>query len=253
MKISVASYAFHGLLRAGQMDLFGYLESCKYRYHLQSADIWNGMFLSTDDEYLLKIKDALQERELTLANLCVDGAHIWEDDPEVREKHYQNALAYLHAAEVLGAQTIRIDAGGRGETWSDEQFDLIVKRYREYAQRAHDHGYKVGPENHWGAEVKPENMVRLCQAVDHPAFGVLLHFKGSLAEDQAMAPWAMHTHVSWDITEGRLSESMTMLSEAGYTGYWGVEHHSGKNEYTEVAVQVARVRTVLERWRLEGK
>ena len=40
MQISVASYAFHGLLKRGQMDLFGYLESCRYRYHLASADIW---------------------------------------------------------------------------------------------------------------------------------------------------------------------------------------------------------------------
>ena len=29
-----------------------------------------------------------------------------------------------------------------------------------------------------------------------------------------------------------------------------VEHHSGENEYSEVAIQLARVRDVLERWRL---
>jgi hypothetical protein len=42
----------------------------------------------------------------------VDGPHIWEADPAVREQHYQGALTYLHVAEVLGAKTIRIDAGG---------------------------------------------------------------------------------------------------------------------------------------------
>jgi sugar phosphate isomerase/epimerase len=66
-----------------------------------------------------------------------------------------------------------------------------------------------------------------------------------------MAPWAMHTHISFAITESCLTESMTMLREAGYAGYWGVEHHSGQNEYTEVAIQVARVQDVLDRWRLE--
>ena len=59
MNISIASYAFHGLLEHGMIDLFGYLESCRYRYHLHTADIWNGMFTSTDDEYLKKVKDAL--------------------------------------------------------------------------------------------------------------------------------------------------------------------------------------------------
>ncbi|MGC9347728.1 MAG: sugar phosphate isomerase/epimerase family protein, partial [Anaerolineae bacterium] len=164
MKLAIASYAFHGLLREGKIDVFGYLESCAYRYHLRAADIWNGMVESTEDDYLAKLKDALDERELELANLCVDGAHIWEDDPDLREEHYQNALAHLHAAEVLNARTIRIDAGGRDETWSEEQFDLIVKRYQEYAQRAYDNGYKVGPENHWGTEVNPDNMVKLCKA-----------------------------------------------------------------------------------------
>ena len=252
MNISIASYAFHGLLREGQIDVFGYLESCRYRYGLGAADIWNGMLDSTDEAYLLKVKDALDERELVLVNLCVDGAHIWEDDPDVREKHHQNALAHLSAAELLGAETVRIDAGVRADTFTDEQFEWIIKRYKEYAQRAHDNGYKVGPENHWGAEVVPENMVRICEAVDHPAFGVLLHFRGNEG-DALMAPWTMHTHIAWNITEGNLIESMTTLRDVGYDGYWGVEHHTGKNEYTEVAVQVARVRDVLDRWRLEGK
>lgn len=251
-KISVASYAFHGLLREGKMDIFGYLESCTYRYHLRSADIWNGFLTSTEDDYLAKVKDALDERGLVLANLCVDGAHLWEDDPDAREQHHQNALAHLHAAEVLDAQTVRIDAGGREETWTDEQFDFIVERYRAYAQRAHDNGYLVGPENHWGAEKDPANMKKLCEAVDHPAFGVLLHFKGTMEGNEMMAPWAMHTHVAWNITEGNLAECMTMLRDTGYDGYWGIEHHTGESEYTEVAVQVARVRDVLDRWRIAG-
>lgn len=250
-KISIASYAFHGLFRAGKMDLFGYLESLKYRYHLDTADIWNGMLVSTDDDYLAKVKDALDERGLALANLCVDGAHLWEDDADVREQHHQNALAALHAGEVLGAQTVRIDAGGRGDVWTDEQFDFIVARFREYAQRACDNGYRIGPENHWGTEEKADNMLKLCEAVDHPAFGVLLHFRDNPG-DARMAPYAMHTHFSWQITEGPLAESMTLLRDTGYDGCWSVEHHTGENEYTEVAIQVAKVRDVLDRWRTEG-
>ena len=159
------------------IDLFGYLETMRYRYDLRTADIWNGFFLSTEDEYLGKIKKGLQERELELANLCVDGAHIWEEEADTRKSNHQNALAYLHAAEVLNAKTVRIDAGGRDEQYSNEQFDLIVKRYKEYAQRAYDNGFRVGPENHWGTELNPDIMRQICEAVDHPGFGVLIHFK----------------------------------------------------------------------------
>jgi sugar phosphate isomerase/epimerase len=248
MNLSIASYAFHGLLKRGQMDLFGYLETCKYRYHVNAADIWNGFLPSITDDYLTLVKDGLAEREMALANLCVDGPHIWEDDPAVREQHHQEALAYLHAAETLGAATIRIDAGVRAESFTDEQFDHIVARYREYAQRAYDNGYRVGPENHWGAEAVPENMVRICKAVNHPGFGMLLHFRGTPA-DATMAPWAMHTHISWDVSVNCVRESMEMLRAAGYRGYYSVEHHSGENEYAEVIAQMGRVAAVLAAWR----
>lgn len=249
-KISLASYAFHGLLAEGKIDVFGYLESCKYRYGVQ-ADIWNGMLACTEESYLLKVKDALDSRGLELANLCVDGAHIWDDDPAKREQNRINALAHLNAGEILGAKTVRIDAGGAHSAieFTAEEMDLIVKRYQEYAQWAGDHGFLVGPENHWGPEVVPQNMVAICQAVNHPAFGVLLHLRGDDG-DRLMAPWAMHTHVMWEICEGPLTACMTMLRDAGYTGYWGVEHHSGQNEYTEVGIQIGRVRDVLDRWRI---
>ena len=244
MNVSIASYSFHGLLGEGVIDLFGYLESCRYRYQVRTADIWDGMLVSTEDGYLAKVKQALDERELTLVNLCVDKADIWADDPHERERNYQNALAHLRAAEVLGAKTIRINSAVKGVAFTNEQFDWVVKRFKEYAQRAYDHGFKAGPENHWGAENIPENMQRICQAVDHPGFGMLLHFKG-IKGDTIMAPWAMHTHISWDTTMNNLDESVTMLRNAGYQGCWGVEHHSGKNEYARVAVQLAMLRNVL--------
>jgi sugar phosphate isomerase/epimerase len=229
------------------IDLFGYLESCKYRYDLDTADIWNGMLPSIEPDYLAKVARALRERELTLVNLCVDGPHLWEDDPELRQQHREQALHYMRAAEVLGARTLRIDAGGQGDDFTNEQFDYITQVYIQLAGRAADEGYRMGPENHWGPEVIPANMVRICEAVNHPGFGVLLHFRGN-AGDAQMAPWAMHTHISWEITESALESSLTMLRDTGYAGCYGVEHHSGEDEYSEVAIQVAKVRHLLSRW-----
>ena len=245
-KISIASYGFHGLAGEGRMNVFGYLESCRYRYGMRSADIWNGMMTGVEEDYLKKLKAELDERELELANLCVDGPNLWDDDPANRDKNYQDALKYLKAAEILGARTIRIDAGGRTTSFTNEQFDFIVKRYKEYAKRAADGGYRIGPENHWGPEVDPATMRKICESVDHPGFGVLVHFKNKCEEE--FAKWAMHTHISWDIAIGPLEKCMKTLVDAGYQGYWSVEHHSGHDEYQEVAIQVAKVRQVLSRW-----
>jgi hypothetical protein len=262
MKISVISYAFHKLAKEGKMDLFGYLESCRYRFGLRTADIWNRSLASLDKDYLDKVKDALHERELALVCLAVDDADLWVDDPSEREKNYQNALAYLRAAESLGAETVRFNSGGSREDveWTGEQFDYVLKRWREYAQRAYDHGYKVGPENHWGPETVPGTLRKLCEAVDSPGFGVLLHFarwRGPDSEsadaasgDEVIAPWVMHTHVPPSLDGVSLPQKMILVREVGYKGCWGVELVSTR--YSEIGLSIARVRDVLEQWRQEG-
>ncbi len=259
MKVSVLSYSFRGLLGEGKMDVFGYLESCKHRYRLSAADIWNGFLPSTEEGYLRRVRDALDERELELADLCVDKAHVWDDDPAARQANADNARAHLRAAEILGARFVRVDAGSRRDTWTDEEFDHIVSRYREYAQRAWDGGFKMGAENHWGPEKHWSNLRKLYEAVDHPGFGISCHIGGWAGTDEekdeadrSVAPWVCHTHFPWNVTEGALEEKMANLRLAGYAGYYSVEHHSAHNEYAEVDVQLARVRAVLARWRTEA-
>lgn len=259
MNVSVLSYSFRGLLTAGKIDLFGYIESCKHRYGLGAADIWNGFLVGTDDDYLRKVRDALDEGELVLADLCVDKAHVWDDDAAIREGNHQNALSHLRAAVTLGARFVRIDAGSRREEWSAAEFDHIVKRYKEYATFAHDHGFKMGAENHWGPEKAWVHLKKLIEAVDHPAFGISCHIGGWAGTqeekdeaDRLVAPWVCHTHFPQATTDGSLEEKMANLRDAGYTGYYSAEFHGTANEYAEVGTQLARIRAVLSRWRSAG-
>jgi sugar phosphate isomerase/epimerase len=258
MNISIASYSVHGLLAEGKIDVFGYLESCKYRYGLDTADLWNGLVGTTDATYILKVKQAIEERELRLVNYHVDGCHLWEDDPDTREKHYQTALKHLHIAATLGAQTVRFDTGGKLLPMTDEQADYIIRRYQEYCRFGLDHGFKVGPENHWGISLLADNMERIARAVDSPAYGITLHI-GHWEDgdedggDRRIAPYTAHTHVDARITRTCLAEKIEMLLAAGYTGCWGVEHHSAKNEYAEIASQLAEVRRVLARQQWEAQ
>lgn len=262
LKTSIMSYAFHGLLRRGMIDLFGYLETSKYRYHLQAVHLWSGYFESTDEAYLMKVKEAVAERELAIGEIAVDGAHVWDDDSEVRAKNHENAKAYLNAARFLGIPFVRIDAGGNRETmvWTDDEFDHIVGRFKEYAQYAQDHGFRVGAENHWGPEKRWDNYQKLYHAVDHPAFGLSCHL-GSWAgteeekriADRECAPWVCCTHIDWNICTGPLlEEKLTNLWNVGYAGYYSVEHHTGKDEYREVEIQLALVRDKLERFKEAG-
>jgi sugar phosphate isomerase/epimerase len=263
MKISILSYSFHGLVKAGMQDVFGYLESCKYRYNLDAADLWSGHFPTTDEEFVQQIKESLDEREMVLADIAVDQAHVWEEDPDQREEHYRRAKRFLEIAATLGANFVRIDAGGSRETleWTDEQFDFIAKRYQEYAQYAHDHGFKIGMENHWGPEKIYRNLKKMYDAVDHPAFGVSMHLSSWLGteeeqekSDEWCAPIASHTHLAWYVCQNekvQLEDKLRLLDAAGYEGYYSVEHHSAQHEYERVAMQLAGVREGLHRIRAE--
>jgi len=78
-------------------------------------------------------------------------------------------------------------------------------------------------------------MQKLYRAVNHPGFGVCCHisgFQGTKEEvdiaDREIAPWVVHTHIDWDVCNGPLVEKMNNLRNAGYQGYYSVEHHSAR-------------------------
>jgi sugar phosphate isomerase/epimerase len=255
MDVSVASFSFHGALAEGTIDVFGYLETCRYRYHLHTADIWNGLLGSDaetqlDPTRLRKVRRAMDEREMVCVNYHADGCHPWEDDPEVRKQHLVLAYRHLEAAELLGAKTVRIDTGGRDRYWSNEQFDTIVESFQAFAERAGNAGFVVGPETHWGATNYPDNMLRLHAAVGSPNYGILLHMgKDTWTSpgdyDRALAPIAFHTHIDQRTCYERIDEALSILIDAGYRGAFGIEHHTGKNELAEVEAQIGLLRRAL--------
>ncbi len=255
MNISIASFSFHGALANGTLDVFGYLEACRYRYHLGTADIWNGLLgqneeIQLDEDRLHKVRRAMDERDLVCVNYHADGCHPWEDDEETRSKHRALAYRHLNAAVILGARTVRIDTGGRDRNWSNEQFDTITEAFKGFAQFAGDTGFKVGPETHWGATNYPDNMLQLHQAVNSPNYGILLHMGKDTMNtpdeyDRALAPIAIHTHIDQKTCYERIDQALAILIESGYSGALGVEHHTGKNELAEVEAQVGLLRRAI--------
>jgi len=255
--VAIASYSFHGLYNSKMIDVFSYLESVKFRYNMDTADIWNGMIPTLDDDFTDKIKIALQQRDLTLVNLCVDGPHLWEDNIETRKNNHENALKYLKLAEKLNAKTIRIDVGVQGKEMNEEQFEYVAKTYKEYAKIADSCGFKVGPENHWGASLNIKVMERLNAMVDSKAYGILLHYKPWEGDDngtgnEVSAKFAMHTHLDATTCKGDIEPVIKMLIEKGYNGAFCVEHHTGKNEYNEVLGQLGVVKAALGRLQDQG-
>ncbi|QHW29783.1 sugar phosphate isomerase/epimerase [Paenibacillus rhizovicinus] len=244
--LSIEGFSFHGMLKEGTMDIFHQLESIRYRYGLNAVGIWNGFLTSTEDTYLAKIRQALDEKQMTLPSLACDWCAVWADDEAEREKQYRNALENFKAAKILGAKSLRIDWGISRETVTDEEFEFLVNRYTEYCRLAEEIGIVVGPENHFGASLNPDLMLRLIEAINHPSFKILLHVQrwstGKDTADERLAPHAAHVHVN---AETLTSAKLKSMTDAGYVGGWGIEHGKGSEEYRETQEQVDLIKQVL--------
>ena len=213
------------------------------------------------------MKEALDERELYIPNIAADGCHVITFDPERTKQNYLNALEHLRLAGILGVGFVRFDTGpafrmpeGRTD-WTDEEFDFIVKRYREYAQYAYDHGFKTGAENHMGPSGSWKNLKKLYEAVDHPGFAVCIHigsYKDASTEeekdknDSEAARIAVHTHIPMNIIEGPLEKKMNMFRNAGYEGFYNLEVPNRDYPYESAAYALARVRSVFNKWDRES-
>ena len=73
---------------------------------------------------------------LVVANLCIDGPYVPWALPQKRLKATASMLRFIDFATVIGARTIRVDfcPWGTGGEMTTEAFDIIVERYREYAE-----------------------------------------------------------------------------------------------------------------------
>ena len=254
MRIGICSFSFHRLLASGSQDIFGYIDLCR-QLGCAQLDPWNAhlappensetvlragrnpgqshqLIALPDDSYIERVAAAGRRAGIPFGTIAVDGAHIFEPEPAARHENRRRAYAWLDAARKLGARQVRIDAGGP-EQLSDEVLQIIVDGYRDLIARARPMRIEILIENHWGAAIIPENVVRILLAA--PGLGLLYdtrNWKAGLRPQgrQIGAPFARATHVktrTWDErgneTSEDVAEAVNLLLGAGYAGTWGIE------------------------------
>jgi sugar phosphate isomerase/epimerase len=259
----------NGLVREGEMDVFRFLDTARYRYRLDYADIWTeGSLKDLSDAYIARVRTALNDTGITLANLCVDGPVLWPEDESKRAGNKTKMLEYLDVAKELGAQTIRIDFGGPSPwgrkpdappytpyTMTDEALAYIAETFREYCGIVASFGAKIGPENHWGWDGVTDYLIKVKEKVNHPAYGHLFHithFVGDVALGEKYAiETAMHTHVPANSIP-IIKSYVKKLIKADYAGVYSIEHHSRLHELIRTDWQLASLRAILAEINEEG-
>lgn len=274
MELSICSYSFHRALEAGKQDMFKYITDCRdlgatrldpWMAHLAvihagDAAVRNAAsephFSAEEMAYLQQVKSAAELAGLPFGCLAVDGAHIYDESPEVRRGNRAVAYRWLEAAAILGVPQVRIDAGGPAEM-TDEIFAIIVEGYRDLVARGRQKGIEILIENHWGPSPFPEFLVRLFTAV--PALGLLLDTNNwapgwQQKGWQMCARYARATHIkTFEFDEqgnersADLIAAIKLLQVHGYDGCWGVEScPRDGDEYEGVRKTFALIRRAMQ-------
>jgi sugar phosphate isomerase/epimerase len=233
MRYSLCSYSLHRTVDAGKMDVFDYDRFCKETGFTQ-LDPWNVHIARaySDNGYVAELKASAADVGLPYGCIAVDGAHIFEPSAEARAENQRHRYRWLEIAAELGAEQLRIDAGGRGQSLG-EILPIVIEGYKDIIARARPHGVEIIIENHWGPTNHPDAMRQLLDAV--PGLGLLFdsynwpegthgrawpefagdarltHFKTFTFDAQGNEP-------DWDIPG-----VIRLLQQAGYQGAWGIE------------------------------
>jgi sugar phosphate isomerase/epimerase len=252
MRIGICSFSFHRLLAAGKQDVFQYIRDCK-ELGCTQLDPWNAhlaplkdgdavlhaghhpddaRLAPAEDDYIDRVKAAADEVGLPFGCIAADGAHVYEEDEEAREANRRRARRWLEIARRLGAEQVRIDAGGP-EDLPEHSLRVIVDGYRGLIETAADAGIQIVVENHWGPTRHPANVLRLLEEVEGLGYLFDTH---NWARGEQQEGWercaehadAVHIKTFAFDDDGNessvdLSVPIGLLVESGYSGCWSVE------------------------------
>lgn len=255
MDIGICSFSFHRLFAAGKQDIFQFITDCKALGCTQ-LDPWNAQlttlksgdavlhaghnpdksqYLSAaDDDYIASVKAAADKAALPFGCIAVDGAHIYEADVEKRQANRLRAYRWLAVAHKLGAKQIRVDAGG-SEDLPDDVLAVIKEGYADLITRGRPLGVEILVENHWGASIIPDKMVKILESC--PGLGMLWDSHNWKPQDRSEGrrktlKFARCTHIKTfafdaggnEITPGEdTAGAIAMVKASGYKGTWGIE------------------------------
>lgn len=174
MKISVSSYSFFRLMKndgVTQKDCISLAKELGYD-GIEFSGILapEGM---TETEYARVLAEEAKKQGMPISNYCV-GANLAKEPKELDEE-IERIKKQVDIAAVLGVSTMRHDAFFDLGPFRSFYHALptVAGGCRAITQYAEQKGIKTMVENHGLICQEADRLEALCQAVDHPNFGIL--------------------------------------------------------------------------------
>ncbi len=236
-KISLATWS---LQRSFQKDwtLLDLPKICREQYGIDGLELVNSHFDLPREPYLKDYKQRCEDHGITtVLIMCDDDGDFSHIDKKERMQAAINHRKWIDIAAFLGCHAIRGNARTQTPGTDMEKVARAGESYHALCEYADQAGISVTVENHGDFSSKPECMIALVKAVDHPRFGLLPDFgnfpKGADPYQalDAVMPYAKAvsvkcldflpdgTHPAYD-----LDRMVEIVLKHGYHSWMGIEY-----------------------------
>jgi sugar phosphate isomerase/epimerase len=266
-RISLAEWSFNRSLFANKMTNLDFPVVARRDFGIDSIEYVNQFWMdkAEDKAYLADLKKRCDDNGVKSGLIMCDreGA-LGDADAAARTKAVENHYKWVNAAAYLGCHSIRVNAQSSG-TWG-AQLDYAVDGLRRLAEfAAKNGGLNVIVENHGGTSSHGKWLALVIEQVGLPNMGTLPDFGNfNIAQSKAydrymgvneLMPFAKGVSAKSYAFDKAGNETtidykriMTIVRDAGYRGYVGIEF---EGRGMEEADGVNATKKLLERVRAE--
>jgi sugar phosphate isomerase/epimerase len=259
-KISLAQWSINEPLFKGRLQHLDFAKIAK-GCGIDAIEYVNQFFKdkATDKAYLAEMNARAKGEGVTQVLIMCDGeGNLGDPDDAKRQTAVQNHHKWVEAAKTLGCHSIRVNAYSSGTP--DEQMKLVSDGLRKLCEFADPIGINVIVENHGGSSSNAKWLVETIRKVGHKRAGTLPDFGNftltrrdpnkpdakvesydSYQGVKEMMPLAKGVSVKptvWDFHGNSgpidLARMMTIVVDAGYHGYCGIEHGTSGSEIESI-------------------
>lgn len=253
-KISLAEWSFHRALKAGKMDNLDFPLVAKRDFDIDCVEYVNVFFMdkAKDQAYLKGLKQRCDDNGVKSGLIMCDAeGDLGDADEAKRTQAVENHYKWVDAAKFLGCHSIRVNARGGGNP--EEQHKHAVDGLRRLSEFGAKHDMNVIVENHGGnssngkwlagviKEVVDSGLKNCGTLPDFGNFNISPTEKYDRYEGVAeMMPYAKGVSAKSHIFDKEGNEAeidypkmMTIVLDAGYHGYVGIEWEGEKPDEME--------------------
>lgn len=271
-KVSLAQWSLHKLLFDNEITTLDFASEAR-TMGFDAIEYVNSFFKdkAEDEKYLNDLNTRAEDQGVQQLIIMCDGeGDLGNPDTKDRTTAVRNHHKWIHAAKTLGCHSIRVNAASSGSY--EEQQRLAADGLRKLTEYAEPYRINVIVENHGGLSSNGQWLAGVMKQVDHPMCGTLPDF-GNFCMDWSRAdqpdawydryqgtkelmPYAKavsaKSHEFDELgneTKTDYRKMLKIVTDAGYTGWIGVEYegskHSPREGCTLTKALLERVRSEL--------